>query len=253
MTKKKVFLIILITVCALGILGFGVYKIFGATALYPIFALREGNSSKYNIENVEEITNSPIKEKSVLFLGSSVTKGYGSCGTSFADYFAEKYDIFYLKEAVSGTTIAHKDETSYSERMSRNHHGSIHYDAIVCQLSTNDATQNIPIDEVKAGINSILHNAKAMWDCPVIFFTNPRYDSEPYEKMVEALYEIQKENEEYDIIIIDLWNDREFNDITEEERKLYMLDEIHPTKAGYLEWWLPKFEKIIVDTLTKTD
>lgn len=28
----------------------------------------------------------------------------------------------------------------------------------------------------------------------------------------------------------------------ESDYKLYMFDSIHPTRAGYLLWWTPKFE-----------
>ena len=64
--------------------------------------------------------------------------------------------------------------------------------------------------------------------------------------MVELLYEIQKK---WDIAIIDFWNDAEINSITDEERKIYLVDHIHPTKAGYNEWWLPKFQECLYEKL----
>ncbi len=60
--------------------------------------------------------------------------------------------------------------------------------------------------------------------------------------MVNALYEIANRR---NIGVIDLYNDEKFNDITPKLRKLYMADEIHPTKAGYLEWWTPQIEKYL--------
>ena len=45
----------------------------------------------------------------------------------------------------------------------------------------------------------------------------------------------------------DLWNDEEFNSISDEERKLYMADAIHSTQAGYLKWWTPVFEEYLRD------
>ena len=62
--------------------------------------------------------------------------------------------------------------------------------------------------------------------------------------MVTLLLEIQKK---WDIHIIDFWNDEEINNITEEERKLYLVDHIHPTKAGYKIWWLPKIQKCLYE------
>ena len=45
-----------------------------------------GNSGKYSLENTATVENSPLSGKTVIFLGSSVTYGYGSKGVSFADY-----------------------------------------------------------------------------------------------------------------------------------------------------------------------
>ena len=45
--------------------------------------------------------------------------------------------------------------------------------------------------------------------------------------------------------MVDLWT--ELPEITEEQRKLYMADAIHPTRAGYLEWWMPVMEKDIIE------
>ncbi len=63
---------------------------------------------------------------------------------------------------------------------------------------------------------------------------------------VDLLLEIQKK---WDITVIDFWNDAEFNNITEEQRKLYLIDHIHPTKAGYKEWWLPKFQETLYEVI----
>ena len=41
------------------------------------------------------------------------------------------------------------------------------------------------------------------------------------------------------------------NAVSEEDYQLYMFDPIHPTRAGYRDWWLPKFEAYLEDILTK--
>ena len=64
--------------------------------------------------------------------------------------------------------------------------------------------------------------------------------------MVARLAEIQ---EKWKIGMIDLYDDTEMNDIDEETYNLYMYDEIHPTKAGYLKWWLPAIQKYLYDYL----
>ena len=60
--------------------------------------------------------------------------------------------------------------------------------------------------------------------------------------MVDGLKRL---GEIYDIGIIDLYTDKEFNRISDEQRALYMADPIHPTKAGYLELWTPKMEEYL--------
>ena len=67
--------------------------------------------------------------------------------------------------------------------------------------------------------------------------------------MVDALDEIQQK---HGIGVIDFYRDADFNNITEEERSLYMADPIHPTKAGYLKWWTPKMEAYLYDFVGKS-
>ncbi len=75
---------------------------------------------------------------------------------------------------------------------------------------------------------------------------SPRYGSERYQQMVDLLLRVQ---DKWGIQLIDMWDDASFNDISDERRSLYMADDIPPTKAGYLEWWLPHFEQGLEDVL----
>lgn len=224
--------------------------------MFGVFS--KGNYGEYNISNIDA-KDSPIKGKTVIFLGSSVTFGYGSLGVSFVEYLEKIDGIIPVKEAVSGTTLADIKDNSYVSRL-KTIDTTIKADAFVCQLSTNDATKNIPLGEISDSkdINSFDTNTVAgaieyiisyvndTFGCPVIFYTQAKYDSENYSRMVDLLFEIQSK---WDIAVIDLWNNEVINNITDEQKKLYLVDSIHPTKAGYKEWWLPEFQQALYEIL----
>lgn len=213
-----------------------------------------GNGKAYDLSRVKKHENSVLNGKKIVFLGSSVTYGASSQGVSFADYLERQTGCTAVKEAVSGTTLVDDGADSYISRLKEIDEKDV--DLFICQLSTNDATRKKPTGKVSpskdmeqfdthsvaGAMEYIIAYAKEKWDCPVMFYTNPKYDDTNYEKMVELLQEICQK---WDIKIIDMWNDKTFNDISDEKRSLYMADSIHPTKAGYLEWWLPYMEKRI--------
>lgn len=98
------------------------------------------------------------------------------------------------------------------------------FDLFICQLSTNDATQGLPLGEIVDSTNLndfdtsmvtgvlqyIICYARQTWDCPVVFFTGSRYDSPAYEAMVQRLMELK---EIYAIGVLDLWTGDSFNKI----------------------------------------
>ena len=246
MKRKMRMISIFAVVLALAVTGGGIVG-----NMMGVF--HKGNHGQYDLSRTAENADSPLRGKTVIFLGSSVTKGYGSLGVSFVDYLEKVDGITAIKEAVSGTTLADLKSSSYVARM-KTIDPAIRADAFVCQLSTNDATQGVPLGAIATGfdpasfdtqtvagaIEYIIAYARETWRCPVIFYTQARYDSDAYAQMVALLQEIQQK---WQITVIDLWNDADFNAINDEERSLYLVDAIHPTKAGYRDWWLGKFEK----------
>lgn len=249
--KKKTKIIISLILAVVLIAGGYVGNMFGV--------FNRGNYGEYSLKNTDIVQNSPIKDKTVIFLGSSVTYGYGSMGVSFADFLEKTDGIHAVKEAVSGTTLVERKSNSYISRM-KTIDKTIHADAFVCQLSTNDATKEMPLGEitesydrndfdtqtVAGAIEYIIAYAKDAWNCPVVFYTQAKYDSDHYAKMVDLLLEIQQK---WQITVIDFWNDSEINNLTEAERNLYLIDHIHPTKAGYRDWWLPKFQECLYEVM----
>ena len=212
-----------------------------------------GNGSQYSIDHVQKQEFSPLTEKRVVFLGSSITYGAASKGVSFADYIAARHGCEIIKEAVSGTTLVDSGVSSYVARLKKLKTKNV--DLFVCQLSTNDANQNRPLgaisvdgnydtSTVAGAIEFIIDYAKETWSCPVVFYTNPRFNSESYAAMVRLLQEIA---EKHEIAVIDMWNDVNFNAVSDEQRALYMSDPIHPTQAGYHEWWTPFMEKALLE------
>ena len=224
-------------------------------AMFGIFA--KGNGMEYGINNTEIVNDSPLEGKTGIFLGSSVTYGYGSLGVSFVDFLEKTDGLITVKEAVSGTTLADIRDNSYVARM-KTIDKNIDADFFMCQLSTNDATKNLPIGEISGSFDIddfdtqtiagateyIIAYAKETWNCPVIFYTQAKYDSQPYAQMVEMLLKLR---DKWDITVIDFWNNEEINSITDEEKSLYLIDHIHPSKAGYRLWWLPEIQKTLYD------
>lgn len=222
--------------------------------------MQNGNDSKYSMKYVVPAEKQPLAGENVLFLGSSVTFGSGSGEEAMPEYFAARFGMKVTKEAVSGTTLVDKDEMSYVSRLYQNVDPAIPYKLLVCQLSTNDAAQALPLGEIASqgapfdtmtitgAMEAIIAYAKEKWNCPVVFYTGAYFDSEQYEAMVKRLYEL---SEKWGVGVLDLWNDADWNAVSEEERAFYMNDPVHPTKAGYLKWWCPELERQLVNYLKK--
>lgn len=178
-----------------------------------------------------------IRNKTVLFLGSSVTYGSASGGVSFVDVIGDTCGCRCIKEAVSGTTLADIGSTSYVSRLKAVPRDT-GVDLFVCQLSTNDATKGIDIRKVEEAIRFILDYVKDTFGCPIAFYTGTYFDSERYVSMIELLYKLQRE---YDFYVLDLFGDAEMRAVSKEDYARYMKDRVHPTLVGYKEWWTPKF------------
>lgn len=165
-----------------------------------------------------------------------------------------------------------------------------HVDAFVCQISTNDAITNrvknwgtiredVPINAAGfidkdqfnrkttlGGVEFIIAYAIETWHCPVYFYSGSyfgddgaRKNSNPsgtnYGNLVSKVKEIAEKwtYEGYEVKVIDLCNDKEFNEqVTDEYYAWCMNDPVHPKRAGYLQWWTPYIEnQLEIDFATK--
>lgn len=247
----------------LGTLGVNIY--YGGKAyMQPVTVIHAGNAPEYAASNVPLVADSPLSGKVYFWLGSSVTLGASAMNESMADFIAQKYACTSIKEAVSGTTLAAYKENSYVERWNTylaSPDRAAHLDALICQLSTNDQKKpesfgKVTADDVRdpgafdvettfGAMEYIIATAQKTWGCPVVFYTNPPTGDENYRTLVLGLYEIASK---WNVTIIDMNLDLSFNaQPTEEQRSLWMVDKIHPSRAGYRDWWLPKFEEALLN------
>ena len=237
----------------------------GKTTIQIVFYTLLGNTGPYSVAATPALSDSPLAGKTYVFLGSSVTYGASSEGESMADFLAARHGAVCVKEAVSGTTLASPKSQGKSyvkrfESLLADEDCPREVDAFICQLSTNDMKSpdrfgEITPEDVRdkaafdvtttfGAMEYIIALAKETWNCPVVFYTNCRMDQPDYLTLIEGLDRLQAK---WDLTVIDLFRDEAFNDITPEQYSLYMADEIHPTRAGYREWWLPRFEAALLE------
>lgn len=212
-----------------------------------------GNGPAYGFSRIEPLAHSPLAGGRIAVLGSSVAQGEASEGWAVGEYLAARLGASLDKEAVSGTTLADVGPESYLRRVCRLD-PRVRYALFLCQLSTNDAAKGLPAGVIAPGrdpkgfdtattlgaLEAILEYALRTWRCPVAVFTGSRYDSRAYAALVEQLPALR---EKWGVGVLDLWNGEAFNRIPDAARRLYMRDPIHPTRAGYRDWWGPELER----------
>ena len=222
-------------------------------------AFHKGNQKRYSVACTPTLAANSLTGKRIIFLGSSVTYGSAAKSESFVDFMEKRDGIIPVKEAVSGTTLVDESDKSYVSRI-KTIDPTIQADAFICQLSTNDATkkkemgsisksfalEDFDIQTVAGAMEYVIAYARQTWNCPVIFYTGTQYKSAQYEEMVALLLKLQKK---WDIGVIDLWNDAEMNAVSKADYDLYMVNGIHPSRAGYRDWWTPKFEAYLSEYL----
>ncbi|MDR2751940.1 MAG: SGNH/GDSL hydrolase family protein, partial [Clostridiales bacterium] len=176
-SARKIIKIILLSIMVI------VAALFGYVLLLVSGVVYKGNASVYSVENSEVKADSPLKSKSILFLGSSVTHGVGFKGTSFVEYLEKIHGVNALKEALGGTTLVDLRTSSYIQRLKALDRAP-KYDAFICQLSTNDATKKLPLGNVAldgsgsydtstvaGAIEEVISYVSDTWRCPIIFYT----------------------------------------------------------------------------------
>lgn len=269
---KKHIIRILLIVLAVLLLLYAALKIYVAVEEKKR-ADAPGNAAAYDVDSLEKHEDSPLAGKTILFLGSSVTDGAAAESQSFVELFETLDGVNAIKEAKSGTTLVDKNSVlaaiafgngdSYVKRI-KQIDTSAQIDCVIVQLSTNDATMKQPLGEISESMELSTFDTKTVtgamewiirysqdsWGCPVVFYTGSHYDSAEYAAMVERLSALR---DKWGIGVIDLYTDESFNAIDPETYAFYMYDPIHPTKAGYIEWWFPKMEADLIEILSEKE
>ena len=89
-------------------------------ALRVFFGLgHPGNAAPYALRRQLPRDNSPLRGKTILCLGSSISSGFSSGGVSFLDYLARIDGCRIIQETVSATTLADRGYFSYLKRLRR--------------------------------------------------------------------------------------------------------------------------------------
>ncbi len=232
------------------------------TSLLPV-AVGDITLSPASFEEKEKDSADPLSGLTIGWLGSSVTYGMMSGGYSMANAIEDGHvGNTSLNYSISGTTLVNNNELSYVAR-EKLIDPEQHFDLFIIQLSTNDATNNMPLGEIASSkdqaefddatiagaMETVISYAQTTWDCPVMFYTGTWYDNDLYQQMTELLPALE---DKWGIGVIDLWNNQEMKAVIgTEQYASYMADDIHPTYAGYTEWWTPVFEQSITEFLAK--
>lgn len=243
--------------------------ISGMPVIGDVLLYSTGKEVKVGYENEKVLfdntidSNDQLSGLNIAWLGSSVTHGLASDGYSMANAIEDNHTgTRCYKYAISGTTLVNNGVTSYVERV-KEIDKSVAFDMLIVQLSTNDASQNLPLGSISeskdislfddqtiiGAMEYLIAYTKDNLKCPIVFYTGTYYEDQNYANMIDALMELQKK---WDLEIIDLWHNEEMKNIYgTEEYTLYMQDDgIHPTLKGYNEWWTPVFEKEILSILS---
>lgn len=219
-----------------------------------------------SIYRYKELSAHPLRDKTIYYLGSSVTRGHGgnTDGTSFAELTATLTGNAYQKEAVSGTFLATvSDRTnSYVERLS---HFDLtkHPDVLVLQLSTNDFSQGLPVGSVGVGKNPEAFDKTTITgaieyivarvheqspDTKIVLYTctvNSAYGKyNEYTGYVNGTLRQLERKWSDTVAVLDLFN-ADYIDVAS-----YMQpDGVHPNKSGFVQVYMPAFVDLLLDIL----
>ncbi|MBQ8258453.1 MAG: SGNH/GDSL hydrolase family protein, partial [Clostridia bacterium] len=249
--------------------GTGYVRVVGATGVYddgiqlatinqPFDAATYMKMFNITLPGTVEST-SPLKGKTMLFMGDSISYGSGDgvspfrTGRAWAGRIADWTGAITTNASVGGAKVSFQrgdDNWVYSQYVP---HQNTKFDIIVMHGGVNDARHNRTIgtlsegkDEATlkknqptyaGGLEWIFYNvSKTNPDAKLFFIANHRLDghSTGHAKDMSAYFNIAKAAcEKWGIIFIDLYNNKELNDKLETTTTKYLPDTLHLNAAGY--------------------
>ena len=249
--------------------GTGYVRVVGATGVYddgiqlatinqPFDAATYIKMFNITLPGTVEST-SPLKGKTMLFMGDSISYGSGDgvspfrTGRAWAGRIADWTGAIITNASVGGAKVSYQrgdDNWVYSQYIP---HQNTKFDIIVMHGGVNDARHNRTIgalsegkDEATlkknqptyaGGLEWIFYNvSKTNPDAKLFFIANHRLDghSTGHAKDMSAYFDIAKAAcEKWGIIFIDLYNNKELNDKLETTTTKYLPDTLHLNAAGY--------------------
>lgn len=249
-TKNKVIKFVSIAL-ALALVFVGIFLINGKQT----GSISKGNNDEYNVEQLKKNEDSVMQGDPYVFLGSDFTFGAKSDGQSFVDYLEAVDGIKCKKYGGEGYKLNGKGEKTLAYSFSKAVEENTNPKVVFCEVPACNAKGRQNNGELSSSyyigdydtttlygaMEYLCASADLNWGCKVVFITCPTNDEKKYDPLVEATNAVA---EKWNTKVINFYNNDEIS-FDKSERKLYMVDNSSPTKAGYNKVYAPKVEEFI--------
>lgn len=249
-TKNKVIKFVSIAL-ALALVFVGIFLINGKQT----GSISKGNNDEYNVEQLKKNEDSVMQGDPYVFLGSDFTFGAKSDGQSFVDYLEAVDGIKCKKYGGEGYKLNGKGEKTLAYSFSKAVEENTNPKVVFCEVPACNAKGRQNNGELSSSyyigdydtttlygaMEYLCASADLNWGCKVVFITCPTNDEKKYDPLVEATNAVA---EKWNTKVINFYNNDEIS-FDKSERKLYMVDNSSPTKAGYNKVYAPKVEEFM--------
>lgn len=249
--SKKQIVKIIVAVLVLAVVGVSVFLITGKQT----GAISKGNNKQYNVETLQKNDDSVMQGDPYVFLGSDFTFGAKSGGQSFVDYLKTVDSIKSKKYGGEGYKLNGKGEDTLVYAFNKAVKKSVNPKVVFCEVPVCNASGRQKNGELTnsyyigdydtttlyGAMEYICASAELNWGCKVVFITCPNDDNKKYAEIVKAANAVA---EKWGTKVINFYDNDEIK-MDKSQKKLYLVDESSPTKAGYNSVYGPMVEEFI--------